>query len=291
MKKILRIIGLFLTKSVICYVTSILKIVFMNNAKEKIKELFFDNVHGKTPNVDNYNSKHSGSKGHWLEKRLGKKPDGNNEADFWGYECKNHTTSGKTTWGDWTANYYIFDKDSNYDLNRDQFLSIFGKPNPEKHNRPSWSGEPVPRIPNNTSNFGQYITVDGDSNISIFYDFTKDLRQNKNSIVPKQLQIDNLLLARWYGFERNNVSKKTALETKVKNKFDHSGWFKCVMENGVYTKIVFGKPVNFKTWIEYVISGDIYFDSGMYKGNSRPYSVWRSDNVFWDQLVEEEFSK
>ena len=72
-------------------------------------------------------------------------------------------------------------------------------------------------------------------------------------------------------FESIDIISTFDGQIKVKNKFDHSGWFKCVMENGVYTKIVFGRPVNFKTWIEYVISGDIYFDSGMYQGNKRPY--------------------
>tara|TARA_B100000963_G_scaffold349260_1_gene358063 strand:- start:1031 stop:1828 length:798 start_codon:yes stop_codon:yes gene_type:complete len=263
----------------------------MDNAKEKIKKLYFENVHGNSPNIDNQNSKHDGAKGHWLEKQLGKEPDGKNEADFWGYECKNHTTSGKTTWGDWTPNYYIFDRDSGYDISRDAFLMIFGKPNAKKNNRLSWSGEPVPRTPNKTSNFGQYIVVDDESNINIYYDFSKDLRKEKNNIVPLELQKDNLLLAKWNGYEKNNNSKKTALETKVKKKFDNKGWFKCAMENNIYTKIIFGKPVSFETWIEYVKSGDVYFDSGMYQGNIRPYSQWRSDNIFWDKLVIEEFPK
>lgn len=261
----------------------------MDNAKEHIKKLFLDNVLGKSPNLESYNKKHDGARGHWLEKQLGKNPDGKNEADFWGYECKNHTTSGKTTWGDWTANFYIFDKDNNYNLTRDQFLFIFGKPNPKKNNRLSWSGEPVPRFNNVISNFGQYIHVDDYFNINIFYDFSRDQRRDKNNIVPKDLQIDNLLIAKWYGLEENNKSNKTALETKVKNKFDNKGWFKCVMENNTYTKIVFGKPIDFQTWITYVVSGDIYFDSGMYKGNIRPYSQWRSDNAFWDKLIVEEF--
>lgn len=263
----------------------------MEDAKNHIKNLFEKNVFGQSPDLDGFNEKHDGAKGHWLEKRLGKKPDGKNEADFWGYECKNHTTSGKTTWGDWTANYYIFDRDSKYNLDRDDFLNIFGKPNAKKNNRLSWSGEPVPRTPLKTSNFGQYMVVDEKSNISIFYDFSKDLRTNKSEKVPSKLQEDNLLLAKWYGYEKNNSSKKTALETKVKKKFNHSGWFKCVMEKNLYTKIIFGAPMDFETWIKHVLTGDIYFDSGMYQGNKRPYSQWRSDNVFWDKLVVEEFPK
>ena len=135
------------------------------------------------------------------------------------------------------------------------------------------------------------MVVDDESNINIYYDFSKDLRKEKNNIVPLELQKDNLLLAKWNGYEKNNNSKKTALETKVKKKFDNKGWFKCVMENNIYKKIIFGKPVSFETWIEYVKSGDVYFDSGMYQGNIRPYSQWRSDNIFWDKLVIEEFPR
>ena len=75
----------------------------MDAVKEKIKELFFKNVYGLSPNIEGYDKKHAGAKGHWLEKKLGKTPDASNEADFWGYECKNFT-SNKTTWGDWSAN-------------------------------------------------------------------------------------------------------------------------------------------------------------------------------------------
>ena len=63
------------------------------------------------------------------------------------------------------------------------------------------------------------------------------------------------------------------------------------MKNDVYEKIVFGKALNFDTWIEFVKTKDIYFDSGMYEGNSRNYSQWRSNNSFWDKLIVEEFTK
>ena len=67
------------------------------------------------------------------------------EADLFGYEMKNQTTSGKTTFGDWSADYYIF-KNSKYfysednRINRDQFMEIFGTYKPDKR-RCSWSGE------------------------------------------------------------------------------------------------------------------------------------------------------
>ena len=44
----------------------------MDQGKERIKELFFKNVYGLSPNIDGYDKKHAGAKGHWLEKQLGK---------------------------------------------------------------------------------------------------------------------------------------------------------------------------------------------------------------------------
>ena len=262
----------------------------MDEGKERLLDLFMENVYNNSPNIDSYNSKHDGASGNWLEKQFGKNPDSDNSADFWGYECKNHTTS-KTTWGDWTANEYIFDSNSAYNLDRNDFLKIFGKPNITKNNRYSWSGEPVPSIPNKVSKFGQEITVDDSLNVIITYDFSRDARPNKFEIIPNELKLNDLVLAKWYGYEKNNKSKKTALETKVNKKFNQKGWFKCLMENNVYKKIVFGEKMNFSLWIKYLLSGDIYFDSGMYEGNFRPYSVWRSDNKFWDKLVIETYPK
>ena len=45
----------------------------MEDAKNHIKNLFEKNVLGQSPNLDGYNKKHSGAKGHWLEKQMGKK--------------------------------------------------------------------------------------------------------------------------------------------------------------------------------------------------------------------------
>ena len=75
-------------------------------------------------------------------------------------EMKNQTTS-KTTFGDWSPNYWIF-RDKKYNMTRDDFFQIFGKPNMEKNGRLSWSGEPVPKI-NGTNSFGMRTIIDGDN--------------------------------------------------------------------------------------------------------------------------------
>jgi hypothetical protein len=57
----------------------------------------------------------------------------------------------------------------------------------------------------------------------------------------------------------------------------------------MYTNIQFGKPITFESWIDLVAEGVVFFDSGMYQGNSRPYSQWRALNDFWDSLIIETY--
>ncbi len=95
------------------------------------------------------------------------------------------------------------------------------------------------------------------------------------------MQINNLILARW----ENNTMKK-----RVESKFNDKGWFKCLQNNlGMYTSIQFGKPITFESWIDLVSEGVVFFDSGMYQGNNRPYSQWRALNNFWDSLIIETY--
>ena len=259
--------------------------------KEKIIRKFRENVVGLCPPKNN--TKHDGMLGHWLEKKLGKKPDSDNNADFWGYECKNHSKS-KTTWGDWSANYYIFE-DKNFNLNKDEFIKIFGKFNKEK-NRYSWSGSHVPSKCGYITPFGQSLKIDINKDISIHYNYNRDMRGYKSSLIPDNLKKEDLLLLKWVGLEKNNSLEKNSskklkdsLEAKVEKKFNQYGWFKCILEDKKYSKIVFGDPIDINDWLKYVKNGDIFFDSGMKQEESRKYSHWRSKNSFWDKLVKEEF--
>ena len=47
--------------------------------------------------------------------------------------------------------------------------------------------------------------------------------------------------------------------------------------------------MNFENWIELVKQGVVFFDSGMYVGNKRPYSQWRANNNYWDSLIVETY--
>lgn len=242
--------------------------------KKKIITLFDKKVRGKKSDTTSSNARHDGKDGHWLETQMGIAHNGNNAPDINGFEMKNHTTS-KTTFGDWSPDYSLFKRKVNI-LKRDQFLQIFGAPNIEKENRYSWSGKPCPKI-NTFNEFGQKLEIDECNNILTIYSFKKDKRVNKDKIVPKDLQQDRLIIASW---------SAELMKKKVEKKFNKLGWFKCNKNSeSVYTSIVFGDPINFKTWITGVKKGLIFFDSGMYDGNPRPYSQWRANNNYWESLI------
>jgi hypothetical protein len=243
--------------------------------KDAIIRLFNEKVRGRRPDTGSFNQQHDGKGGHWLERQMGIYANSSNSPDLLGYEMKNDTTS-KTTFGDWSANYYIFKRNNPYGITRNDFLCIFGKPNPLKNGRHSWSGEPSPTI-KGVNKFGQNLFIDGENNIHAKYHYSKDERLDKAIVVPDAMKLDDLTIARW------DASK---LKKKVENKFNKMGWFKCLRDStGAYTSIVFGGPIDYEAWISLVKTGDVYFDSGMYEGNNRPYSQWRADNTLWNKLI------
>ena len=242
--------------------------------KQAIIDLFRSQVLGRKASTALANVKHAGKEGHWLETAMKLTHNANNSPDILGYEMKNGT-SLKTTFGDWSASYYIF-KDKMYDINRDDFLRIFGRPNLKKNGRYSWSGEPVPKI-NVWNGFGQILQINSRNDIEAVYSYSRDLRPNKSSIVPILLQKDELVLARW---------NADVLKARVESKFNDKGWFKCEKNSdGVYISIAFGDPITFEKWLDSVLNGFVFLDSGMYQGNKRNYSQWRASNSFWDHLV------
>lgn len=264
--------------------------------KEKIIEIYYNNVHGKSPNVSGMNVRHDGRKGQWLEHQFGILSNASNSPDLFGYELKNETSS-KTTFGDWSANEYVFTNPAYKSVfnckkkldNREKFLHIFGKPNKAKNNRYSWSGEPCPKI-GEYNRFGQILRITSDKDIVAEYDYDQDERPDKKTVVPQILRINGLILAKWYGFEKPVGYRGKTLKEKLEDKFNANGWFTCKKDSsGRYCKICFGKPLNFAEWLNLVNAGIVFFDSGMYEGNERPYSQWRANNNLWDSLIVEEY--
>lgn len=261
----------------------------MSKGKQEIIDRFNNNVKGKKADTSKSNQKHDGKKGHWLETQMEIQHNGDNAPDLNGYEMKNQTSSGKITFGDWSADEYIFlhgrgknqvnSINKEFQFTRDDFLKIFGKPNPQKNNRASWSGTPCPTYYKDITIFGQELTMDEDENILIYYHFSKDKRKDKMSIVPINMQRENLILARW---------KKESLKKKVETKFNDKGWFTCLKDkSGRYNEICFGAPMNYESWIKLFKEKIVFFDSGMYAGNVRPYSQWRAKTGFWHSLIIE----
>lgn len=265
--------------------------------KADIVKLFRENVKGKKADVQGRNERHDGRQGHWLEEQFGITANADNEADLWGYELKNETTS-KTTFGDWSANKYVFtnpeykecfDGSKKYEK-QDSFVKIFGKPNEEKGGRHSWSGSPCPKI-GKYNDFGQILTIDDNKDIVAKYSYSKDKRTDKEKIVPDKLQKEDLEIARWYG-ETSPTTKRAdkCLKNKVEDKFNNEGWFTCKKNaTGEYEKICFGEKVDYDVWLQKVRDGVVFFDSGMYEGNKRPYSQWRANNDFWDSMIIDEY--
>lgn len=263
--------------------------------KEQLIKIFREKVRGKKPDLSGTNVRHDGRKGHWLETQFGIKHNAKNDPDIFGYELKNQTTSSKTTFGDWSANEYIYNDPRYFSVfegktrfeRRDVFLKIFGKPNIDKNGRFSWSGEPCPKV-KQYNFFGQRLVIKANKDVVAEYSYSQDQRANKAEIVPIILQQEHLELAIWYGVSIPEGKKGKCLKHRIEDKFNDKGWFTCKMgTSGVYEKICFGRPMTFEAWIMLVQEGVVFFDSGMYQGNPRPYSQWRANNDYWDSLIVE----
>jgi hypothetical protein len=263
----------------------------MDEDKKRIIELFKQNVKGKLADTSNSNKNHDGKKGHWLETQMSITHNGDNKPDLLGYEMKNETTSGKISFGDWSADEYIFlhgrgknkinSINEKYQITKREFLAIFGKPNPDKKNRLSWSGTPCPTYYGDITAFGQELAIDENDNIVILYHCSKDKRTDKSSIVPPKMQCEDVILARW---------KKETLKRKLEDKFNQKGWFTVSTgTNGEYEKIHFGEAMDYDSWIKLFKMKKVFFDSGMYDGNARPYSQWRATTGVWHNLIKESY--
>jgi hypothetical protein len=259
----------------------------MDPDKQYIIETF--NKYVKDKEIIIKNTRHCGTEGHWLEKQMNIKPNGNNEPDIRGYEMKKD--SKKITFGDYSASEYLFSsKKENInkyngwtqdvcDLTRKDFIRTFGTKKPEKNNRFSWSGACIPKY-NEYSYCGQKLIFDDNNNLCILYNHSEDRRDYKESF-PDYLKKDNILIVFW---------EKNKLEQNINKKFNKKGFFICRKTDDKYTKICFGKTFNYEYFVENMKKKLIIFDSGMYETNSRNYSHFRStNNKFWNELIIEEF--
>jgi hypothetical protein len=74
----------------------------------------------------------------------------------------------------------------------------------------------------------------------------------------------------------------------INRKFNNYGFFICNKIDDKYQSISFGKPFTYDDFINGIKQRKIIFDSGMYNGNTRNYSSFRSSGVsFWNDLIVE----
>lgn len=258
--------------------------------KKEIIDKFNLDVKGKIIDMSTYNSAHCGKEGHWLEKQMGIKHNSKNLPDLHGYEMKKY--SKKISFGDFSASEYLFSKNRKKIneinkwqecvniMSRTEFIKTFGYQNIKKNNRYSWSGKCVPKY-NIWNICGQILKISDNNSICIYYSFSKDMRDIKYNF-HDYLKFDDILIAIW---------ENTKLEEHINKKFNNKGFFICKKENNVYNKICFGNPFNYNYFLSNIKNGNIIFDSGMYEGNTRNYSQFRSKNDnFWNDLITEEYS-
>ena len=248
--------------------------------KMKIIQLFNQNV--KNVKIE-CKSNHYGSEGHWLESKFGLKPNGKNSPDIFGFELKKE--SKKITIGDFSAKEYLFSPDKSIlnhlnnmtipEMKRCDFIKIFGNPNPLKNNRYSWSGSCVPKY-GKYNECGQILKISNENDVFVEYSFYHDKRERN---IPDWLKEKPIVIAIW---------NKEKLKHNIENKFNQKGFIICKKENGVYSKICFGKPFNYEYFLTALRCHKIFFDSGMYQGNTRNYSQFRG-TYFWDELIVEEY--
>ena len=260
--------------------------------KQKIIDTFKQNVKGKK--FDSNNLKHNGKEGHWLEGLMGIQINNDNNPDLLGYEQKKY--SKKITFGDWCASAYLFsdiNKKTQFNMNlnnidRSDFIKIFGSPNPKKNNRYSWSGKCFPKYGKKWNECGQRMLFDDNNNLIIQYSFENDTRQCKETYPDFIKKHTPTTIAFW---------ENEKLQNHFCKKFNQNGFYILKKnKDHIYDKICFGNPITYDYFKKGLINGTIYLDSGMYnddedkiKKNTRPYSNFRSNYNFWEQLITEEY--
>lgn len=243
--------------------------------KYQIQERFDRHVLNRVPNLKRYSAGHDGAEGDWLTYAMGLHPNSNNAPDLLGFEMKKDSR-GKTTFGDWSPDSSLY-KAPNQQIEREDFIELFGMPNPKKKNRSSWSGSVFPKV-GQTNFAGQIIEVDEKEDVFITYTPANDTRSQKSEIIRRFPKRTTIELARW---------DASSLKEKVENKFGVFGWFRCLKDKrGRYQSLQFGPPLQYGTFLELFQRGEIFIDCGMHQENKRPYMMWRASNQIWDALSE-----
>lgn len=249
-----------------------------DNTSKLIIDIFKKNIFGKSCNIKPYDC----SEGQWLEQQFGIKSNSKNAPDIYGYELKKD--SKKITFGDWSATEYIYSKNKptidninkNINITKDDFFNYFGTITNE---RLSWSGNCIPSYYNKWSDRGQIMLINKQKDILLYYSYKKDIKALQNSInIPECIRNKKYICLAIFAAEK--------MKKLVETKFNNKGFIICGKnKDGIYDKLSFGRPINYDLFLRLLRNKQIIFDSGMYKGNTRNYSIWRASNTVWNSLI------
>jgi hypothetical protein len=247
---------------------------------DELKYIFNTKLKGIKPD---YVKNHCGSEGHFIEKMLTIKHNSINEPDYKGWEIKKK--SKKISLGDWSASHYLY-KQNNFmknfnnipiNISRNDYMKYFGNYTIKKQ-RYSWSGNCVPNY-NQWNYNGTTIFIDKNNNIYIVYSNKMDKR---TIYLPKLFTKQKYIILQYW--------KKECLKKFIENKFNKNGFVLFEKNNNnEYSKMLIGKTINFESFIELFKNKKIIFDSGMFQGNSRNYSQFRSTYKMFEELIIEEY--
>lgn len=253
-----------------------------NISLNKIKDLF--NKYIKNKKFDPQFITHCGSEGCWIETQLGIKNNNNNFSDLFGYEIKKK--SNKITFGDWSANEYIFKSEhilntfnNNIKMNKLDFLKTFGQYNINKK-RYSWSGGVFPSKYDIWTNSGQLLICNDKNDLFIIYSYEQDKRTN--IMIPDDIKNQECIILAYWNYN--------SLKEKLERKFNNNGTiiFNKDKDN-IYKSMSIYKPITIDLFMENIKNKKIILDSGMYENNNRNYSQFRTNYSFWDDLLIEEY--
>lgn len=230
--------------------------------EEKIRSIFNKNVRGRQPNLTQYNKKHNGSEGHWLEKQMGIKHNSSNSPDIYNYEMKK-VTRGRTTFGDWIPDK-IEIKFWSKPESAIKFMKTYGKYN-KKKKRWAWAN---PVLIEKYNQYGQRLEMDDKNNkVVVRYNKNKDKLYNSRE---NKCNEERKILFGWT-YEK--------LKQRVENKFGKKGYFICNKnKKNEYSDISFFKPIYFEEWKNALMNKHIFLDAGTICGNPRAYMSWRTNN-------------
>ncbi len=127
---------------------------------------------------------------------------------------------------------------------------------------------------------GQRLLFNKENDLICEYSYKNDERQIKKDF-PKYLKYEIIIIGFW---------SNEKLFNHINNKFNQNGFYILKKnKDGIYDKICFGLPINYEYFVDGIKSKKIILDSGMYMGNSRNYSHFRSNSIHFNNLIIDEY--